>query len=98
MTCPLQNRSRSCARIAAESGEAAWRGSGTRRSRSAARGGRRRSPWPRGRTWARAPGGLRVDQAKRLKELERENARLKRLVADQALDNAILKAVSSGNF
>ncbi len=39
-----------------------------------------------------------VDQAKRLKELEKENARLKRLVADQALDNAILKEVASGNF
>ena len=48
--------------------------------------------------WRREYGGLRVDQAKRRKELERENARLKRLVADQALDNAILKAVSSGNF
>ena len=46
----------------------------------------------------RAAGSLRVDQAKRLKELERANARLKRLVADQALDNAILKEVSSGNF
>ena len=39
-----------------------------------------------------------MDQAKRLKELERENTRLKRLVADQALDNAILKEVASGNF
>ena len=39
-----------------------------------------------------------MDQAKRLKELERENARLKRLVADQALDNAILKEVAAGNF
>ena len=48
--------------------------------------------------WRREAGGLRVDQAKRLKELERENARRKRLVADQALDNASLKAVSSGNF
>ncbi len=48
--------------------------------------------------WRKEYGGLRVDQAKRLKELERENARLKRLVADQALDNAILKEVASGNF
>ncbi len=40
--------------------------------------------------------GLRLDQAKRLKELEKENGRLKKLVADQALDNAILKEVSSG--
>ena len=48
--------------------------------------------------WRREDGGLRVDQVKRLKELERENTRLKRLVADQALDNAILKEVASGNF
>ena len=43
-------------------------------------------------------GGLRLDQATRLKELERENTRLKKLVADQALDHAILKEVTSGNF
>ena len=42
--------------------------------------------------------GLQVDQAKRLKELEQENQRLRRVVADQALDNAILKEVASGNF
>ena len=48
--------------------------------------------------WRKEYGGLRVDQAKRLKMLEKENARLKRLVAEQALDNAILKEVSSGNF
>ena len=48
--------------------------------------------------WRKGYGGLRLDQAKRLKELERENGRLKRLVADQALDNAILKEVASGNF
>ncbi len=48
--------------------------------------------------WRKEYGGLRLDQAKRLKELERENARLKKLVADQALDNAILKEVASGNF
>ncbi len=48
--------------------------------------------------WRKEYGGLRVDQAKRLKELEKENSRLKRLVADQALDNAILKEVASGNF
>ena len=41
---------------------------------------------------------LRLDQAKRLKELERENTQLKKLVADQALDNALLKEVASGNF
>ena len=48
--------------------------------------------------WRKEYGGLRVEQAKRLKELEKENSRLKRLVADQALDNAILKEVASGNF
>ena len=48
--------------------------------------------------WRREYGGMRVDQAKRLKELERENARLKQLVAEQALDNSILREVASGNF
>jgi transposase-like protein len=48
--------------------------------------------------WRREYGGLRVDQAKRLKQLERENSRLKKVVADQALDLAILKEVSEGNF
>ncbi len=48
--------------------------------------------------WRKEYGGLRVEQAKRLKQLEQENARLKRLVADQALDNAILKEFASGNF
>ena len=48
--------------------------------------------------WRREFGGMRVDQAKRLKELERENARLKRLVAEQALDNSLLREVASGNF
>ncbi len=48
--------------------------------------------------WRKEYGGLRTDQAKRLRELERENTRLKRLVADQALDNSILREVASGNF
>ena len=48
--------------------------------------------------WRREYGGKRTDQAKRLKELERENARLKKLVADQALDNSILKEAISGNY
>jgi transposase-like protein len=48
--------------------------------------------------WRKEYGGLRVDQARRLKELEKENSRLKKLVADQALDNAILKEVVSGKF
>lgn len=47
--------------------------------------------------WRKEYGGLRMDQAKRLKELERENSRLKRVVADQALDIVILKEVASGN-
>ena len=48
--------------------------------------------------WRKEYGGLKVDQAKRLKELERENARLKRLLADAHLDNAILKEVAEGTF
>jgi transposase-like protein len=48
--------------------------------------------------WRKDYGGMRVDQAKRLKELEKENSRLKKLVADLSLDNAILKEVSRGNF
>jgi transposase-like protein len=48
--------------------------------------------------WRKEYGGLRMDQARRLKELERENARLKKVVADQALDNAILKEAAKGNF
>ena len=48
--------------------------------------------------WRKEYGGLRTDQAKRLRELEKENARLKKLVADQALDNAILREAASGNF
>ena len=48
--------------------------------------------------WRKEYGSLRVDQVRRLKELERENGRLKKLVADQALDLAILKEASSGNY
>jgi transposase-like protein len=48
--------------------------------------------------WKREFGGLRVEQAKRLKELEQENSRLKKLVANQALDIQILKEVASGNY
>jgi putative transposase len=47
--------------------------------------------------WKKEYGGLRVDQAKRLKDLEKENARLKRLLADAELDKAILKEAASGN-
>ena len=48
--------------------------------------------------WRKEYGGLKLDQAKRFKELERENARLKRVVADLTLDNAMLKEVASGKF
>jgi len=48
--------------------------------------------------WRKGYGGMRIEQAKRLKELEKENARLKKLVADLSLDNDILKEVSRGNF
>ena len=48
--------------------------------------------------WRKEYGGLKVDQAKGFKELERENTRLKKLVADQALDNAILRETAKGNF
>ena len=48
--------------------------------------------------WKREFGGLRVDQAKRLKELELENNRLKKLVADLSVDNQILKEASKGNY
>jgi transposase-like protein len=48
--------------------------------------------------WRREYGGMRVEQAKRLKEIEKENARLKKLVADLSLDNAILKEATRGNF
>jgi putative transposase len=48
--------------------------------------------------WRKEYGGFSMDQAKRLKELEKENARLKRLLADAELDKAILKEAASGNF
>jgi putative transposase len=48
--------------------------------------------------WRREYGGMRVEQARRLKDLEKENARLKKLVADISLDNAILKEAARGNF
>ena len=46
--------------------------------------------------WKKKFGGLRIDQAKRLKDLEKENARLKRLLADAELDKAILREAASG--
>jgi putative transposase len=48
--------------------------------------------------WRKEYGGLQVDQAKRLKALEQENARLKRVVADLSLEKAMLKELASGNF
>ncbi len=48
--------------------------------------------------WRSRYGNMKIDEAKRLKELERENQQLKKLVADQALDLSILKGVARGNF
>ena len=48
--------------------------------------------------WRKLYGGMQVSQAKRLKELENENTRLKKLVADLSLDKAILKDAAKGNF
>jgi putative transposase len=48
--------------------------------------------------WRKEYGGMKIDQAKKYKELEQENARLKRLVADLSLDNAMLKEIGKGNF
>jgi putative transposase len=48
--------------------------------------------------WPKECGGLQVDQAKRLKELEQENTKLKRLVVNLSLDNLVLKDFASGNF
>lgn len=48
--------------------------------------------------WRKEYGGLRLDQAARLRGLEKENQRLKRIVADQAVDIAILKEAAEGNF
>ena len=48
--------------------------------------------------WRKAYGGMKVDQAKRLKELETENARLKRAVADLTVDKLILKEIAEGKY
>ena len=48
--------------------------------------------------WRKEYGGLKVDQAKRLKELEKENARLKKLLAEAELDKSMLKEIAEGNF
>ena len=48
--------------------------------------------------WRKEYGGLEIDQAKRMKDLERENAQLKRLVADLSVEKQVLKDIASGNF
>ena len=48
--------------------------------------------------WRKEYGGLKLEQAKRMKELEKENSRLKRLVAELSLEKQVLKDVASGNF
>ncbi len=48
--------------------------------------------------WRKEYGGLKVDQARRLKELEQENAKLKRLVSELSLEKLVLKDIASGNF
>ena len=53
------------------------------------------STWHR---WRNQYGGMKADDAKRLKELERENTRLKHIVADLTLDNAMLKELNRGNY
>ena len=67
----------------------------------------KRSPWSRSSSrwseqtlhrWRLQYGGLKADDAKRLKELEKENSRLKQIVADQLLENQALKEIARGNF
>jgi hypothetical protein len=53
---------------------------------------------PTNHRWRNQYGGMKADDAKRLKELERENERLKRIVADQALREQALKELARGNF
>ncbi|KAB2832580.1 MAG: transposase [Caedimonadaceae bacterium] len=48
--------------------------------------------------WKKEYGGLQSEQARRLKDLEKENARLKKIVADLSLDNDVLKEINKGNF
>jgi transposase-like protein len=48
--------------------------------------------------WRKEYGGLQVEQAKRMKDLEKENSRLKRLVADLSLEKQVLKDIASGNL
>ncbi len=48
--------------------------------------------------WRKEYGGMQIEQARRLKELEQENSRLKKIVADLSIDNSILKEAARGNF
>lgn len=48
--------------------------------------------------WRREYGGLQLDQTKRMRDLEKENSRLKKIVADLSLEKAMLKEIASGNF
>ena len=48
--------------------------------------------------WRKLYGGMQIPEAKRMKEMEKENARLRKLVADLSIDNQILKEVAKGNF
>ena len=48
--------------------------------------------------WRKKYGGMKMDQAKKFKEIERENTQLKKLVADLSLDNSMLKEINRGNF
>ncbi len=48
--------------------------------------------------WRKEYGGMRIAQAKRFKQIEKENTRLKKIVADLSLDNSILKEAAKGNF
>jgi len=48
--------------------------------------------------WRKEYGGMRIEQAKKLKDLEKQNTRLKKLVADLSLDNAILREAAQGNY
>lgn len=70
-------------------------GKGISQEEAARKSGITVTTWNR---WKKEYGGLRVDQAKRLKELEQENARLKKLVADISVDNQILKEAAKGNY
>jgi cell division protein FtsB len=54
--------------------------------------------WSLAHRWRREFGGLKLDQAKRLKELEKENTRLKRLVAELSLEKQVLREVAQGNY